>query len=58
MTFTTKNGSKYTIESTSTRTLTNGKQITTSRVNVYNPATGHGWNGIMSQDEIAQWRAA
>ena len=58
MTFTTKNGAKYTIELTSTWTTISGKQVTESRVNVYNPATGHGWGGLMNQAEIEKWRAA
>jgi hypothetical protein len=56
MTFQTKDGTKYTVEHMHTWTTISGKQVTSTRVNVSNPNTGHGWSGIMNADQIDYWR--
>ncbi len=54
--FTARNGSEFTIEATSEWTTISGLTVITHRVNVYNPASGLGWNGIMSDSELQAWR--
>ena len=57
MTFQTKDGTKFEIGSFSTWSTITGKQITDARVNVFNPKTGHGWSGVMTQTEEVASRA-
>lgn len=57
-TFTSRGGAIYTVSDVSTWTLIGGKQITTGRVNSYNPSTGHGASHGLSADAWEAYKRA
>lgn len=52
--FTTKDGCRYEIVTSSTWKTISGKTITTHRINMDNPASGHGWGGIIGDAEMQE----
>ncbi len=56
-TFTTRDGRRYEVVSISSWTTIAGQRVTQARINMDNPATGHGWGGVIDIGELKALRA-
>lgn len=55
--FTTKDGRRYEVLDVFTWTPLGGKPVTHARINMDNPATRHGWGGVIDIAELNALRA-